>query len=317
MQAMIKLAYALFKCARPRQWLKNLSLFASIIFTGQLLNINLFSITVLAFVIFCAASSANYLFNDVLDADKDRKHPFKKNRPVASGAVTRNQALAASVILCLFSLWAALGINFSFFMITLVFLALEFSYSLLFKQLAVIDILAITAAYVLRIYAGEVATGFHISIWLFLTVLSLSLFLAIGKRRAEITLIQGRQEVLPQETRASLFHYSERLLDTYIAMTAASTWITYAFYTFLERPPIKGFFGQTAWGESFSLIPERKWLMLTIPFVLFGIMRYMQLIYEKSEGESPERILTGDKPLMITVLGWGLTVILVIYGLGG
>lgn len=182
--------------------------------------------------------------------------------------------------------------------------------------MAVIDILVITLAYVLRIYGGEVATGFHLSIWLFLTVLSLSLFLAIGKRRAELTLISSYQGVLPKDTRLSLSHYSEKLLDTYIAMTAASTWITYAFYTFLERPPLSGWFWQSRLGQFFSPFPERKWLMLTIPFVLFGIMRYMQLIYE-GKGESPEVILTNDKTLLVTVLIWVLTVVLIIYGLGG
>jgi len=210
-----------------------------------------------------------------------------------------------------------LSINLSLFLITLIFLILEFSYSLVLKKLAVIDILTITGAYILRVYAGEVATGFHISVWLFLAVLSLSLFLAIGKRRAELTLIEGYEGVVPRDTRVSLSHYSERLLDTYIAMTAASTFITYSFYTFFERPPIFGWFWRTQWGKFFSPFPGRKWLMLTIPFVLFGIMRYMQLIYEKKEGESPEKILTSDLPLMLTVLIWGLAVILIIYGLGG
>ncbi|MBI5464983.1 UbiA prenyltransferase family protein [Candidatus Gottesmanbacteria bacterium] len=306
---MIKFAYYLFKTGRPRQWLKNLAVFAAIIFTGQLFNPRLLWLTIIVFFIFCAASSANYLFNDVLDAKRDRCHPFKKNRPIASRIISPKQALTVAFLLGIFSLWGASLINLSFFLITLMFLILEFSYTLFFKKLAIIDILAITFAYILRVYAGEVATSFHISIWLFLTVLSLSLFLAIGKRRAELTLIEGYEGVVPRDTRISLSHYSERLLDTYIAMTAASTWITYAFYTFLERPTAQGFI--------LLEIPERKWLMLTIPFVLFGMMRYMQLIYEKRQGESPERVLTGDPPLMLTVLGWGLTVILIIYGLGG
>lgn len=314
---MLKFLFALFKTTRPRQWLKNLAVFAAIIFTGQLLNPQLLGITIVAFFIFCAASSANYLFNDVLDAKRDRCHPFKKNRPVASGVISPRTALLTAFSLGLASLWAARSINLSFFLITLVFLILEFSYTLVLKKLAVVDILTITAAYILRVYAGEVATGFHISIWLFLAVLSLSLFLAIGKRRAELTLIEGYGGVVPRDTRAALSRYSERLLDTYIAMTAASTWITYAFYTFLERPPVWGWFWRSQWGKFFSDVPERKWLMLTIPFVLFGIMRYMQLIYEKKEGESPERILTSDLPLMLTVGIWGLTVILIIYGLGG
>lgn len=306
---MVKLLFYLFKTARPRQWLKNLAVFAAIIFTGQLFNLQLLLTTILAFLIFCAASSANYLFNDVLDAKRDRCHPFKKNRPVASGKLPMQIALASALLLIIFSLLAASFITPGFLLITICFLILEFSYSLFLKKLAVIDILTITIAYILRVYGGEVATGFHISIWLFLAVLSLSLFLAIGKRRAELTLLEGYGGVVPHDTRASLSQYSEHLLDTYIAMTAASTWITYALFTFL---------GRTGSGIGvLTEIPERKWLMLTIPFVLFGIMRYMQLIYEKKEGESPERILTGDLPLMLTVLGWGLMVILIIYGLGG
>lgn len=313
---MVKFFIALFKTARPRQWLKNIAVFAAIIFTGQFFNSSLLKTTILTFFIFCAASSANYLFNDVLDAPKDRKHPFKKNRPVASGALPTSAALLAAGFLIMSSLIMASFINFTFFVVIFFFLILEFSYTLFFKQLAVIDILAITIAYILRVYGGEVATGFHISVWLFLTVLSLSLFLAIGKRRAELTLIQGYEGVLPKDTRATLSHYSEKLLDTYIAMTAASTWITYAFFTFLERPPVWGRFWQSQWGRFFSPFPERKWLMLTIPFVLFGMMRYIQLIYE-GKGESPERVLTSDVPLIVTVLGWGLMVIVVIYGFGG
>lgn len=300
-------AYYLFKTARPRQWLKNLAVFSPIIFTGQLFNPVFLNVTVWAFFIFCAASSANYLFNDVLDAPKDRKHPFKKNRPVASGKLPASLVLLTAVFLILFSLLAAGLINPSFFILTFLFLILEFSYSLFLKKLAVVDILAITLAYILRVYAGEIATGFHLSIWLFLTVLSLSLFLAIGKRRAELTLIQGYQGMVPRDTRLSLSRYSEKLLDIYISIAATLTFITYAFYTFWEGPASLGFMSLA--------IPERKWLMLTLPFVLFGMMRYLQLIYEKKEGESPEKILTSDPTLMLTVLSWGLTVVLIIYGL--
>ncbi|MFH0863590.1 MAG: decaprenyl-phosphate phosphoribosyltransferase [Candidatus Gottesmanbacteria bacterium] len=314
---MVKLAYYLIKTARPRQWLKNIAVFTAIIFTGQFFNQQQLLTTIVTFLIFCSASSANYLFNDCLDVKSDRLHPFKKNRPVASGKVPPSVALTAACFLVAFALLAASSISNGFFLIVSLFLLLEFSYSLLFKKLAVIDILAITVAYILRVYAGEVATGFHISVWLFLTVLSLSLFLAIGKRRAELTLIEGYEGIVPKDTRVSLSHYSERLLDTYIAMTAASTWITYAFFAFLERPVLLGLFWQSRWANFFGDLPERKWLMLTIPLVLFGIMRYMQLIYESHQGESPERVLTSDLPLMITVLTWGLTVILIIYGLGG
>lgn len=313
----MELLFYLFKTARPRQWLKNLAVFSPIIFTGQLFNPVFLNVSLWAFFIFCTASSANYLFNDVLDAPKDRKHPFKKNRPVASGKLPASVALSAAVILIFLSLFGAVLINPSFFILTFLFLILEFSYSLFLKKIAVVDILAITLAYILRVYAGEIATGFHLSIWLFLTVLSLSLFLAIGKRRAEITLLEGYNGTVLKDTRETLSHYSERLLDVYISMTAASTWIAYAFYAFLGKTQTSGWFSTGPWSSFVSVLPERKWLMLTIPFVLFGIMRYVQLIYEQHKGESPERVLTSDWPLMITVLSWGITVIFIIYGLGG
>jgi hypothetical protein len=175
--------------------------------------------------------------------------------------------------------------------------------------------MTITAGYFIRVYAGEAATGYHISIWLALAALSLALFLAVGKRRAELTLIQGYKGVVPKDTREALSRYSERLLDTYTAMFANSTFITYSFYTFLERPVHEGFFFRGYTNFAFDFM-GRKWLMISIPFVLFGIMRYMQLIYE-GQGESPEKILTSDPPLLITVILWVLSVFVVIYGIGG
>ena len=247
---MAKLLFYLFKTARPRQWLKNLAVFAPIIFTGQLFNPVFLNVSILAFFVFCAASSANYLFNDVLDASKD---PFKKNRPIASGQLPSSVALFSAVVLILLSLLGASLVNPNFLLMTFIFLILEFSYSLFLKKFSVIDILAITLAYILRVYAGEIATGFHLSIWLFLTVLSLSLFLAIGKRRAEITLIEGYNGVIPKDTRDTLSHYSERLLDVYISMTAASTWITYAFYSFLDKPQASGWFSTGPWSSFVSV----------------------------------------------------------------
>lgn len=178
-----------------------------------------------------------------------------------------------------------------------------------------IDILAITAAYFLRVYAGEAATGYHISVWFALAALSLALFLAVGKRRAELTLLQGYRGSLLNQTRISLSHYSEKLLDTYTAMFANSTFITYAFYTFLERPTTAGFFLKN-YGDFVADIPGRKWMMATVPFVLYGIMRYMQLIYE-GKGESPEIILTSDMPLFATVILWVISIFFVVYGIGG
>lgn len=310
-----QLLYAIIKAARPRQWLKNAALFTVLLFSGQLFQFPMLTATLWAFLAFCFLSSSNYLLNDILDAPRDRKHPFKKFRPVASGKLPIWLALLISAA----CLAAGLSISFTlgrpFFLLATVFILIQYSYSIVLKHVSVVDILTITTAYFLRVYAGEAATGYHISIWLAMAALSLALFLAIGKRRAELTLLQSYEGVVPKDTRASLSHYSEKLLDTYTAMFANSTFITYAYFTFLARPVTEGFFFRTY--SDFTVdLPERKWMMITIPFVLFGIMRYMQLIYE-GKGESPEQILTSDFPLLTTVILWVVSVFVVVYGIGG
>ncbi|MCL4360286.1 UbiA prenyltransferase family protein [Patescibacteria group bacterium] len=310
-----ELLYAIVRTTRPRQWLKNLALFTPILFAGQLLVPTPFRQTVWGFVAYCFLSSSNYILNDILDAPRDRKHPFKKYRPIARGIIPEPLAVIISALFAIGGLFISHTLGQSFFLLSILFLFLEYAYSLFLKHLTVIDILAITAAYFIRVYAGEAATGFHISVWLALAALSLALFLAIGKRRAELTLIQGYRGVVPQDTRVSLSHYSEKLLDTYTAMFANSTFITYAFFTFLARPENRGLFFQN-YTDFTPDLADRKWLMLSIPFVLFGIMRYMQLIYE-GKGESPEKILTSDLPLLLTVILWVGSVLIVIYGIGG
>lgn len=309
-----KILYAIFKTARPRQWLKNIAVFTTVFFTGRFFDWPLVHESILGFFSFCFLASSNYLFNDILDVASDRKHPFKKFRPVASGGLPIPVALVASIFFAGLGLFIGYQLGYSFFVMSLTFILIQYSYSLILKKISIIDILTITAGYIIRVYAGEAITGFHISVWLALTALSLSLFLAIGKRRAELTLLQGYKGILPKDTRASLNHYSEKLLDTYTAMFANSTFITYAFYTFLERPIYQGFLIK-GYSEIISDLPDRKWMMITIPLVLYGIMRYMQLIYE-GHGESPEKILTSDAPLLVTVVLWILSIILVIYGIG-
>lgn len=310
-----KFLYQIIRAARPRQWLKNLAVYVTILFTGQFFVPNLFIATTLAFIAFCLLSSSNYIFNDVLDVSHDRKHPFKKFRPVASGKLPINIALSVSVIFVIAGLLLSSYISPAFLILSIIFIIIQYSYTLFLKHMTVIDILTITVGYVLRVYAGEAATGYHISIWLALAAVSLALFLAIGKRRAELTLLQGYSGVVPKDTRESLSHYSEKLLDTYTAMFANSTFLSYAFFTFFERPINRGFFFQN-YSDFIGGIPDRKWMMVTIPFVLFGIMRYMQLIYE-GKGESPEKVLTSDRPLLTTVILWGVMVIFVVYGIGG
>jgi decaprenyl-phosphate phosphoribosyltransferase len=310
-----KILYAILKTARPRQWLKNIALFTTVLFAGKIFDGKLLSCSLLGFISFCFLASSNYIFNDVLDVSSDRIHPFKKFRPVASGLLSVPIALVTSVFFMLIGLYFASMLGNGFFILAVIFVILQYMYSLFLKKISVIDILTITAGYFIRVYAGEAATGFHISVWLALAALSLALFLAIGKRRAELTLIQKYKGVLPQQTRESLSHYSEKLLDTYTAMFANSTFITYSFYTFLERPVYQGFLLK-GYSDFTSDITGRKWMMISIPFVLYGIMRYMQLIYE-GQGESPEKILTSDIPLLTTVIIWSISVLIVVYGIGG
>jgi len=307
--------YAILKAARPRQWLKNIALFTTVFFTGQLFRESLFHVSFLGFLSFCALSSSNYIFNDVLDAPSDRKHPFKKFRPVASGLLPVPYALFTSFIFLCVGMTIASQINQGFMLFSIAFVLLQYLYSIILKHISVVDIIAITGGYVLRVYAGEAATGYHISIWLALAALSLALFLAIGKRRAELTLIQGSGVLSPKETRASLSHYSEKLLDAYTSMFATSTFISYTYFTFLERPINQGLLFRNY--EDFATdFPNRKWMMATLPFVLYGIMRYMQLIYH-GKGESPEQVLTTDLPLLSTVILWSVAAFLIIYGIGG
>lgn len=310
-----KLLYAILRTARPRQWIKNLAVFTPILFTGQLLNSHAYGASIWAFIAFCFLSSSNYIFNDILDAPHDRKHPFKKFRPVASGALPVRFAALTSVLFVIIGIAISQTIGHAFFILAVTFVVLEFSYSLFLKHFSVIDILTITAAYFIRVYAGEAATGYHISIWLALAALSLALFMAIGKRRAELTLLQGYKGVVPRDTRESLSHYSEKLLDTYTAMFANSTFITYAFFTFLAKQEQPGFFFRN-YADFAVDLQGRKWMMVSVPFVLFGIMRYMQLIYE-GKGESPEKILTSDPPLLTTVVLWVASILVVVYGIGG
>ncbi len=274
-----------------------------------MLNVTLFTTSLVAFFVFCLASSSMYIFNDLNDLEKDRLHPFKKNRPLAGGKLPVPVAVAFAVAASLIALWTAYSINSAFLATVVAFYVLQFTYSVYLKNIILLDIFAIASGFILRVFAGEAATGFHIDIWLFLTVISVSLFLAIGKRRSELTLLSGFTG-----TRKTLSHYSEKMLDVYISMFANSAWITYAFYTFLQGPPVlRQRLGTLFDQYNLDILQDKKWLMITIPVVIYGIMRYLQLIYEKNEGESPERVILSDKPLMITAVVLGTMVFAIIY----
>ena len=310
---MIKLIYNIIRLLRPRQWVKNFAVFAAITFAGELFSPLIFEKVLLSFFVFCGLASSTYIINDIFDVKKDRLHPFKRFRPIAHGDVPVAVAVGLAAFLMITSLMVASVVTPGFFVLTIVYLLMQFFYSSFFKAVAVVDILVIAAGYILRVYAGEFASGFHISVWLLLTTISISLFLAIGKRRSELTLLSRSKDTNIADTRKSLSHYSERLLDVYATIFATSTFIAYSLFTFLENPGGFKLSIGVLMPDFFPTFFQRKWLMITIIPVVYGLMRYLQDIYEKDEGESPEKVLFSDKPLLITVTIWVALVVFLIY----
>src|SRR3989344_3367770 len=220
----MKLAFNILRLLRPRQWIKNLAIFAAITFSGELFNPLVLDKVLIGFVVLCGLSSATYIINDIFDIKSDRLHPFKKFRPLAHNDIPLTLAIFIAAILALGSLFVGLKyVTLTFSIITLIYLLLQFFYSFFLKAIAVADILAIATGYILRVYAGEFASGFHISVWLLLTAISLSLFLAVGKRKSELTLVSQVKDANIASIRKSLSHYSERLLDVYATTFATST----------------------------------------------------------------------------------------------
>lgn len=314
MKSILNHLYYVLKLIRPRQWIKNFALFAAISFGGELFKMPVLSKVILGFIAFCVLSSATYILNDILDLKKDKLHPFKRARPIASGKVSMFEASVLFLTFVTVAFLLAQSVGTLFLGITLVYIIFQILYSFIFKAISVFDILFIAAGYILRVLAGEVISGYHISAWLLLTTISLSLFLAVGKRRSELTLLKNFQSSHVTEVRKSLSHYSEPLLHAFSTMFATSTFIFYAMFTFLEYPRSGVRINANLLLPDF--LPgylQRKWLMVTILPVAYGLMRYMQDIYEKSEGESPDRVLISDKPLLANLIIWIFLVIFIIY----
>lgn len=310
---MVEFFWGIIKTARPRQWVKNFALVAGLIFSGQLDNPTSVILIAQAFLIFCGLSSATYFLNDVFDIDRDKQHPFKSRRPIASGKIPVKIAIAISLLLIVILLPISYKIAPSLFYAALIYLVLQVFYSAYLKSVILIDVMVIAAGFVLRVYAGIWALNAHLNVWFLLSIISFSLFLAIGKRRSELTLMQQQAS----KHRETLLHYPESLLDILTSMFANSTWLTYALFAFqqppiLVRPTVTKFLNVAS-------IPfiEAKYLMATVPFVIYGVMRYLYIIYEKKEGESPERVLLTDTPLLVTVVSWLIMVVIIIYYLGG
>lgn len=298
---MAKLAFEIIKAGRPAQWIKNLALFAALVFTGNLFVKSLFIKVAVAAFIFSLASSATYLFNDVADRALDHRHPLKKDRPVASGRVSVWQALFLATALSFASLYLASFVSLFFFLVLLVYLALQILYSMVLKRILVFDILAIATGFIFRVYAGAFVINAHLSVWFLLCVISLSLFLASGKRRAELAL--GQRSA-----------YQPEILDAYLAMFANAAWLSWSLFTFFEPPPPVGAALPFLYDLPLTLAGVTKWLMATIPIVIFGIMRYLKIVYEGIGAATPEKVLWGDKQLLGAVLVWGLLMVTIIYG---
>ncbi len=256
-------------------------------------------------------TSAVYLLNDIADLSRDRLHPIKKNRPIAAGKLPVPIALFAAIISVVISLAFGYSLGFFFFLIQLAYLTLQISYTLSLKKLIIVDILSIAAGFILRVYAGSLVINAHMSVWFLLCTVSLALFLAVGKRRAELTIV-GPEKT----TRKTLDSYNLNLLDSYLAIFATSAWLSYALFTFFNPPPVANYSIPFLAKLPATLAGINKWLMITIPLVLYGLMRYINIVYTAGiKAEAPERVLLNDKPLLITVILWGGLVVLILYGL--
>ena len=303
---------SVFKSIRVAQWVKNVVVFAPIIFSGFLFVPGYFSRVVWTFGLFCLLSSSIYVFNDLVDIKSDRIHPFKKNRPIASGKVPIELAIFLFLLLGGISLWAGLATSMFVFATMGGYFLMNILYSLWWKKVPILDVFVIAAGFILRVYVGSFVINVHMDVWFLLTVISASLFLAVGKRRSEMTLLSGRN-ISAKETRTTLMHYTPQLLDAYTSMFANTTWLTYALFSFLHPP----FTAEGKVLKILTLLPRTlvvdKWLMISVPVVIYGVMRYMQLIYEKNEGESPHKVIMSDKPLLFVVGLWGVVVVTILY----
>ncbi|MBI2010505.1 MAG: UbiA prenyltransferase family protein [Candidatus Chisholmbacteria bacterium] len=307
----------LFKSVRPRQWLKNMSLFAAIVFTGQLFVAETFWRVVGAVIIFSILTSAVYLINDIVDAPSDRLHPFKSKRPIAAGKLPVEVALFVAIVGFFGALFLALLMSTFFFFSCLGYLLLHVGYTFWFKRMPILDVMSIASGFVLRVYAGAFVINAHMNVWFLLTVVSAALFLAVGKRRSEMTLLTNVGVAIARH-RKVFSHYTPTLLDVYTGMFANTTWLTYALFAFLQPPVVPT---RARLVGILAMLPRtlsaQKLLMVTVPVVIYGVMRYLQLIYEKNEGESPERVLLSDKPLLFSVVLWAVLVVGILYGFAG
>lgn len=279
---------------RPEQWTKNLLVLAGVVFGGRLLEPPVVAIALEAFAIFCALSGAVYLFNDVADREADRNHPLKRERPIASGQLSTTSAVTAGVVLGVAGMATAFSIGTQFAIVAAAYLAVQILYSFGLKHVVIVDVLMIAAGFVLRAIAGAVAVDVPIGHWLLVCTTLLALFLALSKRRHELTLLAERAT----DHRRILEEYSPYLLDQMIGVVTSSTLIAYTVYATSSDTAVR--LGTAKLG-------------LTIPFVLYGIFRYLYLVHQKRGGGSPATMLLTDRPLLGCVALWAASVIVLMY----
>lgn len=279
----------IFKSLRPKQWYKNLLIFVGIIFSFNILNFQMWSNVIVAFAIFCMLSGSEYIINDIFDVEKDRQHPVKRKRPIASGELKISQALVFSFTLISVALFGAYLMNQKFFGISVLFLLSTLTYSIWLKHVILVDALMISTNFVIRAVAGCLAVDVSISPWLIVCTFLLALFLAFGKRRHELVLLGGSAE----RHRKILAEYSVELLEQLVSIVAGALIISYSMYTFMS-------------GNSY--------MMLTIPFVIYGLFRYLFLVHTKNIGGEPEMIFK-DKGMVISMAIWIILCVAILYGI--
>lgn len=284
-----------FLALRPKQWVKNVFLFAALFFARRFTDPTALLHAATAFAAFCLVSGAVYLMNDVTDREKDRLHPKKKLRPIAAGKVSVPTAIGASIGTACAGLALAWTIRPAFLHLTLFYALMNVAYSFYLKKIVILDVMIIAFGFVIRAYGGAVAIDAPFSSWLLLCTIMLSLFLAFCKRRGELASLGKGAE----KHRSILLHYSPAFLDQMISVTTASTVMSYALYT--SSPETVKRFGTDS-------------LQFTLPFVLFGIFRYLYLVHQRQRGGDPTTAVLSDGPLLVNVLLWALSCAWILYG---
>lgn len=283
---------ALLQAIRPHQWSKNVIVFAALVFDRHLLELDSLVPSTIAFISFCLASSATYLLNDIRDAEHDRRHPRKCLRPIASGRLAPRHAAIVATAAGTSALILALAVGVPLALVIVAYLAVTIAYSAGLKHLVIIDVCLIAAGFVLRAVGGAVAISVPVSPWLYVCTALLALFIGFGKRRAELVNTCDNGDW----ARVSLDDYSIPLLDQLIGVVATATVIAYTLYTF-----------------DAATAPDNHAMMLTVPFVVYAIFRYLYLIHQRHTAEEPEYLLFHDLPLFTSIAGWGLSTIVILY----